>query len=302
LSIGISLYPQDADDAQTLQKTADIAMYDAKRKGKDNYVFYSKDDGKYLVKAKLEDEIYKAYENKEFQFFLQPQISTEDERLLSAEALIRWEHSTRGIIEPCYFLDLAEEVGLLYKLDLFMIEEALAFVREHKGMMNPDFTISVNLSNALFFHQDFLKEVDRLNKKYKDEISHIQLELTENIAMNNQEYSKKIILSLKELGFSISIDDFGTGYSSLSHLKMLDVDELKIDKSFIDDIVAGEVDYSLVKAIVDMCKALELVTVAEGVERQEQYKILQNLGCDVIQGYYFSKPLSIEDFKEKYLK
>jgi diguanylate cyclase (GGDEF)-like protein/PAS domain S-box-containing protein len=301
LSIGVSLYPQDAQDAQTLQKLADIAMYDAKRKGKDNYVFYSKDNGQYLLKAKLEDEIYKAYENNEFMFYLQPQISTQEQKLLSAEALIRWKHSTRGVVEPYYFLDLAEEVGLLYKLDLFIIEEALAFIREHKDIISRDFTISVNISNALFFHQSFLKKVNYMKQKYKDEIFHIQLELTENIAMDNQEYSKKMILSLKELGFSISIDDFGTGYSSLSHLKMLNVDELKIDKSFIDDIVSEDIDYSLVKAIIDMGKALNLVTVAEGVEKKEQYKILQDLGCDIIQGFYFSKPLSIKDFIEQYL-
>jgi EAL domain-containing protein (putative c-di-GMP-specific phosphodiesterase class I) len=222
-------------------------------------------------------------------------------QLYGAEALIRWNHPTRGIIPPDLFLTLAEEVGLLYKLDLWMLEKALILLRRYIKTDTSSFSISVNISNALFLHPEFIVAVKAFALTYKKEVSHIQLELTENITMNNESYSQKVIKILKSLGFKISIDDFGTGYSSLSHLKILEVDELKIDKSFIDEIANNQTDRSIVKAIIEMSKALSLKSAAEGVENIEQLTILQDLGCDIIQGYYFSKALSIDDFEAQWL-
>ena len=301
LSIGISLFPENADTAVTLQKTADMAMYEAKNKGKNHFVFYHESNEEQRNRAILEDELFHAYENHCFELFLQPQIISGTKKLHGAEALIRWKHPTRGIIPPDLFLTLAEEVGLLYKLDLWMLETVLALLGKYVKAGAAPFTISVNISNALFLHPEFIVAIKSFASTYRKEISSIQLELTENITMNNKHYSKKVIGTLKALGFKISIDDFGTGYSSLSHLKILEVDELKIDKSFIDDLATNQTDRSIVKAIVDMSKALSLRSAAEGIENREQLTILQDLGCDIIQGHYFSKALSLDDFEAQWL-
>jgi diguanylate cyclase (GGDEF)-like protein/PAS domain S-box-containing protein len=301
LSIGIALYPHDAQDEVTLQKRADLAMYEAKSNGKNTYVFYHGNDVETEIKVTLEDELFRAYDENQFELFLQPQVASGDAGLLGSEALIRWKHPSRGIINPECFLPLAEEIGLLYKLDLFMLESALKLLYQHKKKGLKIFRISVNVSNALFMHQKFLESVEQLASNYKQEILLIELELTENITMKNETYSKTIIDRLKFLGFRISIDDFGTGYSSLSHLKLLEINELKIDKSFIDDIVINQTDRSIVKAIIEMCKALSLKSVAEGVEDEKQLKILKDMGCDMIQGYYFSKPLSSGEFEKRWL-
>jgi len=302
LSIGISLFPENAQTTVTLQKTADLAMYEAKSKGKNNSVFYTEDNIERLNKAHLEDELFQAYKNGEFELYLQAQILSKDEKLLGAEALVRWNHPQKGIILPEVFLSLAEEVGLLYKIDLFMLKNALKIIHKYNKSTQETFQISVNISNALFMHQMFISNVEKIVEEYKEDVKYIELELTENITMKNENYSKEVIQKLKFLGFKISIDDFGTGYSSLSHLKMLKINELKIDKSFIDDISTNNTDKSIVKAIVEMSKALSLKSVAEGVESQEQLDILKDMGCNIIQGYYFSKPLSIGEFEDRWFK
>jgi len=301
LSIGVSLYPENADSARMLQKTADMAMYEAKNKGKNHFVFYHENNEEQRDRAILEDELFYAYDHDAFELFLQPQVLSYSETMQGAEALMRWRHPQRGIIAPELFLTLAEEAGLLYKLDLLMLEKALKLIKNYLGKNISDFTLSVNISNALFMHQKFLTTVETFASVYNKEIPYIQLEITENITMKNESYSKKIIQTLKSLGFKISIDDFGTGYSSLRHLKILEVDELKIDKSFIDDIVTNQTDRSIVKAIIDMSKALSLKSIAEGVETTAQLNVLKEMGCDIIQGYYFSKPISISEFESKWL-
>ena len=301
LSIGVSLFPKNAQTPIQLQKTADIAMYEAKKNGKNRSLFYHQTDVENQGRITLEDELFKAYENNEFQLYLQAQISAKNETMIGAEALIRWNHPTQGVLSPIVFLGLAEDVGLLYKLDLFMLEKALEILKKYNKVGKPSFTISVNISNALFMHQEFIYKVKKLLLKYENESKFIQLELTEHIAMNYETNSMKTIKALKLLGFKLSIDDFGTGYSSLSHLKKLEIDELKIDKSFIDDITQNSVDKSIVKAIIDMSKALSLKTVAEGIEDKVQLEILQELECDIIQGYYYSKPLPIEKFESQWL-
>lgn len=301
LSIGISFYPDDATTPLGLQKTADIAMYEAKSNGKNGFAFYTHDDNDHLNRAKLEGELFKAYDNNEFELYLQPQISSHISTLTGAEALIRWYHPQMGILTPDIFLKLAEDVGLLYKLDLFMLEEGLHFIQQNPHIKELGIHISINVSNALFMHQNFITSVEQLAQIYPNELPYIELELTEDITMKNEQYSQNIIFQLKKFGFHISIDDFGTGHSSLSHLKLLDVDELKIDKSFIDEIATNKVDKSIVKAIIDMSKALSLKNIAEGVETKEQLSILQELGCNTVQGYYYSKPIPKDEFKKQWL-
>ena len=301
LSIGISLFPKNADNARMLQKTADIAMYEAKNKGKNHFVFYHENNEERRDRAILEDELFYAYEHDAFELFLQPQVLVENEKIQGAETLMRWRHPQRGIVPPALFLTLAEEAGLLYKLDLLMLKKALLFLTSHPETRLSSFMLSINISNALFVHQNFLTAVESLVSAHKRVIPYIQLEITENITMKNENYSKKIIQTLKTMGFKISIDDFGTGYSSLKHLKILEVDELKIDKSFIDDIVTNQTDRSIVKAIIDMSKALSLKSIAEGVETEAQLDVLREMGCDIIQGHYYSKALSIDEFESRWL-
>ncbi len=301
LSIGVALYPENGEDTTSIQKAADIAMYESKNQGKNRYLFFSQNTQESMEKIKLEDELYKALQHKEFETYLQPQISLDDNNIIGAEALIRWSHPTQGIIPPDLFLTLASEIGLLSELDLFMIENVFKLLHTYNKEADLNLTISVNISDSLFGHQRFIKKMSHFKEHYGSLCDSIQLELTENILMHDTAYATTVISKLKQMGYKLSIDDFGTGYSSLSHLKMLQIDELKIDKSFIDHIVTDTTDQAITKAIIEMSKTLELTTVAEGIETTQQLDIITTLGCDIVQGYYFSKPLTIKDFNKKYL-
>jgi len=302
LSIGVSTFPENGSDVLSVLKTADIAMYEAKKRGKNRFAFYNQDSQVSGENLELEGDLYKAYLNREFLVFLQPQISPYDNKLVGAEALIRWKHPQRGLVNPEQFLEIASNTGLLPELDFFMIESTFKLLEVYRNEQKLDFTISVNISNALFQHQKFLSKMQTLKLKYGRLANHIQLELTENILMNNVKHSYSLVKILKFLGYKLSIDDFGTGYSSLSHIKTLEIDELKIDKSFIDNIVTNKNDRAIVKAIIEMCKTLDLETVAEGVQTQAQLDILNEFGCSVIQGHYYAKALSTEDFKSQWIK
>jgi diguanylate cyclase (GGDEF)-like protein/PAS domain S-box-containing protein len=301
LSIGVALYPENGEDTTSIQKAADIAMYESKNQGKNRYLFFSQNTQESMEKIKLEDELYKALQHKEFETYLQPQISLDDNNIIGAEALIRWSHPTQGIIPPDLFLTLASEIGLLSELDLFMIENVFKLLHTYNKEADLNLTISVNISDSLFGHQRFITKMSHFKEHYGSLCDSIQLELTENILMHDTAYATTVISKLKQMGYKLSIDDFGTGYSSLSHLKMLQIDELKIDKSFIDHIVTDTTDQAITKAIIEMSKTLELTTVAEGIETTQQLDIITTLGCDIVQGYYFSKPLTIKDFNKKYL-
>jgi len=302
LSIGVSTFPENGSDVLSIQKTADIAMYEAKRRGKNRFAFYNQNTQENSENLELEGDLYKAYLNREFLVFLQPQVSPITNQLVGAEALIRWKHPERGMVNPQHFLEIASNTGLLPELDFFMIESTFKLLEEYRNGQKLNFTISVNISNALFQHQKFLSKMQTFKLKYGLLANHIQLELTENILMNNVKHSYSLVKILKFLGYKLSIDDFGTGYSSLSHIKTLEIDELKIDKSFVDNIVINKNDKAIVKAIIEMSKTLELKTVAEGVQTQDQLNILSAFGCDIIQGHYYSKALSIEDFKSQWIK
>jgi diguanylate cyclase (GGDEF)-like protein/PAS domain S-box-containing protein len=302
LSIGVSTFPENGSDVLSILKTADIAMYEAKRRGKNRFAFYNQESQENIENLELEGDLYKAYLNREFLVFLQPQVSPYDNKLVGAEALIRWEHPQRGIVNPQQFLEIASNTGLLPELDFFMIESTFKLLEEYRNEQKLNFTISVNISNALFQHQKFLSKMQSMKLKYGRLANNIQLELTENILMNNAKHSYSLVKILKFLGYKLSVDDFGTGYSSLSHIKTLEIDELKIDKSFIDNIVTNKNDRAIVKAIIEMCITLDLETVAEGVQTEAQLEILKEFGCSAIQGYYYAKALSIEDFKSQWIK
>jgi len=301
LSIGVSIFPEHGVDMDTLQKSADIAMYQAKKDGKNRCSIFANDSGSSSKILELEDELYEGLDKGELVIYLQPQVDLKREELVGAEALVRWNHPKRGVLTPNSFLPLAQEMGLLYKLDLIMIENTYLLLEKYDKLGLLNFSISVNISNALFHHQRFFSIMQKFQKRYSYLCQHMQLELTEDILMVDHNHAIKIIKSLQLIGYKLAIDDFGTGYSSLSHLKMMPIDELKIDRVFIQDIDKDERDRAIVEAIVNLGHTLKLKVVAEGAEDKEQVRLLKEMGCDIVQGYYYSKPMSVEEFETKWL-
>jgi len=300
LSIGVSLFPEHTDNPKVLQKLADHALYEVKAAGKNDCVIYSNNKEIMQKSIALEDELYTALSKNEFVFYLQPQIALASEKTVAAEALIRWEHPRDGLLFPGDFLSLANEIGLLYRLDLFMIESAFQTItRWHQK--NRVISISVNISNSLFHHHNFLKKMKYFTQEYPQMSHYIELEITEDIINDSQEYTDNLLRELKSLGFKFSIDDFGTGYSSLSHLKMMNIDKLKIDRLFIKDLQSDANDRAITKAIIVMGHALNLQVLAEGAEAKEQVDILASMGCDLVQCFYYSKPVPIDIFEQQWL-
>jgi diguanylate cyclase (GGDEF)-like protein/PAS domain S-box-containing protein len=297
-SIGVAFFPEHAQDSATLQKLADAALYEVKSFRKNDCAVYSKDKDKIRKNIQLEDELYRAITNNEFVSYLQPQIDLKTKKVVAAEALIRWNHPNRGMLFPADFLSLANEIGILYKMDLLMIENAFKTLNRWK---RKEISISVNISNSLFHYHKFLQKIEQLCKKYPDVCNFIELEITEDIIINSKSYADEILSQLKKLGFRLSIDDFGTGYSSLSHLKTLNIDKLKIDRLFIKDLAKDANDVAITKAIIAMGHALNLTVIAEGAEEKEQITILEDMECDLAQCFYFSEPLPIEVFEKLWL-
>jgi len=249
----------------------------------------------------MENELSTALEKGEIEVYFQPQVAMDSGRLCGAEALIRWRHPTRGVLLPDRFLSLAGESGILYRLDLYVLEHSLELLERWKDGNDHCVTISVNVSNALFHHQEFLSEVRELSERYRECFCSLELELTEDILIESGSYASHLIHALKLQGLRLAIDDFGTGHSSLSNLKKLSVDKVKIDQSFIEDAVENENDQTIVEAIIVMAHALNLTVLAEGVETKAQWELLKRLDCDAVQGYYIDRPLSEEAFARKWL-
>jgi len=301
-SIGISMYPIDGLDQETLIKNADAAMYLAKDEGKNNYQFYSCSLAvKSSRKMELEMALRKAILNKELQLHYQPQIDVKSGKVTGVEALLRWNHSKYGSISPAEFIPIAEETNLMLSIGEWVITEAFTQKKKWDLCGATPIKMAVNISARQFQHSEFINflkgEINRLNLN----TANIELEITETI-MQNIESAKLVLSKVKELGFLISIDDFGMGYSSLSYLKSLPIDIIKIDKSFIDDINDPIHKGSLAKAIIDMGHNMNFIVIAEGVETKEQLDFLKNHHCDLVQGYYFSKPLTWNEVETFYMK
>lgn len=301
LSIGIALFPEHGSTIESLQKSADIAMYQSKQNGKNRFSIFAQESGSSSKLLELEDEFYVALTENELEVFLQPQVNLKTNKLVGVEALVRWNHPKRGMLLPGVFLPLAQEMGLLYKLDLAVIEDSFTLLKKYDGLGLLNFTISVNISNALFHHQRFFSIMKKFQTKYTYLCRHIKLELTEDILMVDNHHANKIIKSLKLIGYKMAIDDFGTGFSSLSNLKMMDIDELKIDRAFIKDIIHDKNDKAIVQAIIVMGHQLDLKVLAEGAEDASQILVLKSMNCDIVQGYYYNKPMCISDFEQKWL-
>lgn len=298
-SIGISLYPFDGKDIETLMKKADIAMYHAKDYGKNNYKFFDSflDTVKQL---ELETHLRKALDQNELILYYQPKINLNTDRIVGVEALIRWNHPKLGLITPAQFIPLAEETGLIVPIGEWALRTACI---QQKAWLNqglPPMIMSVNLSLRQFFQSDIIKTISKILFETNIDPQYLELEITESMTMD-VEIAIKVLHQLKNLGVNISIDDFGTGYSSLSYLKNLPIHRLKIDQSFIRDMSIDYKDKSIVASIISMAHNLRLKVTAEGVETEEQSSFLKEQGCDEAQGYYFEKPLPPNEL-EKILK
>jgi diguanylate cyclase (GGDEF)-like protein len=297
-SMGISLYPDDASDSQTLLKNASTALYRVKQRGGDSYQFYTADmHDRALKRLSLENNLRRAIEQEEFVIYYQPQVSADGSKFIGMEALVRWNHPKMGIVPPSEFIPIAEETGLIVPLGDWILRSACAQSKRWQRLGLPALRLSVNLSLRQFQQNNLVETVSAALLESGLEPEFLELELTESAIMHDAKQAIDILQQLRALGIKISVDDFGSGYSSLSYLKTLPIDVLKIDQTFVRDITTDLNDVAIVKTIVSLAHNLNLKTIAEGVETAEQAAVLFALGCDEMQGYFFSKPLRAADLE-----
>jgi diguanylate cyclase (GGDEF)-like protein/PAS domain S-box-containing protein len=302
-SAGISLFPQDASDAQSMIMNSDVALFYAKQTGRNSFQFYdSKINEQVLERHKLEHSLRKALENNELVIYYQPKIEVGTHRILGAEALLRWFHPKFGLIPPDKFIPLAEESGLIVPIGLWVLKTACLQNKAWHSLGFPELKISVNLSAYQFRGGDLAEDIAKILWETQLEPKALDLELTETVLMENPERCILMLSVLKAMGISLTVDDFGTGYSSLNYLRRFQIDALKIDKSFVRNVTTNSEDAAIIKAILSMSKGLQLRTVAEGVEEKDQLDFLTAHECDEIQGYYFSRPLTTEAFTDLLLR
>lgn len=297
VSMGIALSPNDGVSSSELLKNSDMAMYKAKELGRNNYKFYTNE---LILRSEkrlyIENSLRKAIQNEELVLFFQPKISTLTNQVCGAEALIRWKHPERGWVPPVEFIPVAEDSGIIERIGDWVLDEACRLKKEWKEKNLPTFPVSINVSGKQLARANWSHRVQSTILQYNINPEEIELELTESSIMENPEKSIEAFEYLSGLGIKVSIDDFGTGYSSLSYLKKINADVLKIDRSFVIDLELNEDDRAICKAIINMAHSLGMEVIAEGVENAAQRDLLHDLGCHMIQGYLYSKPLPAEDF------
>jgi diguanylate cyclase len=297
-SIGISLYPYDGEDAETLLKNADTALYRAKEQGRNNYQLYTPAmNARAFERLALENSLRKALERKEFLLHYQPQVDVRTGMIVGAEALIRWQHPDLGIVHPSEFIPLAEETGLIVPLGEWVLKTACTQAKAWQEAGLAPFTMAVNLSARQFLQHDLTDIIARTLSETGLGAQWLEIEITESVAMQNADYTIVILRDLKEMGVLISMDDFGTGYSSLSYLKKFPINTLKMDQSFVRDIVTDASDAAIANAVIILAHSLGLGVVAEGVETLEQEKFLREHQCDRIQGFLYSTAVAPPHFE-----
>jgi len=297
-SAGISVYPHDDKSFDSLLKQADTALYHAKQSGRNIYRFFSGQmNNDALEYIQLQGQLHNAIKNQELQLHYQPQIDTNTGKIIGAEALLRWCHPEHGMIPPGKFIPGAERSGLIIPIGEWVLNEACCQAQQWRNIHHlPSIVVAVNLSALQFKRGNLVETVTLALEQSGLPAHHLELELTESILLHDVNEVRNTLLSLKKMGVRLSIDDFGTGYSSLSYLKQLAVDKLKIDQSFIRDMVDDASDAAIVNAIIQLGHALDLSVIAEGVEKDTQFALLKELGCDEIQGYLFSPSLPVKEF------
>ncbi|HVR43777.1 MAG TPA: EAL domain-containing protein [Thermoanaerobaculia bacterium] len=299
VSIGISLFPADGADAETLVKNADTAMYRAKEHGRDNYQIYAPAmNARALERLSLENHLRRALDNGELDIYYQPLIDLGSRSVYGAEALLRWRHPEQGILSPYHFIGTLESSGLILPVGDWILHQACRQVRTWSETHGVDLAISINLSARQFQQPDLVDRVRAALEQSGLAPGRVELEITENNAMQNAEHSIRILRELKSLGVQIAVDDFGTGYSSLNYLKRFPIDTLKLDQSFVRDVTEDPGDAAIATAVISMARELKLTVVAEGVETEEQLAFFSSRGCSRLQGFLFSRPLPAAEFGE----
>ena len=298
-SIGISIFPDDGKDEFALMKHADIAMYRAKDRGKNNFQFYSAYMSQHAAKMlALESSLRRAIEREELVLYYQGKVETRSGRITGVEALVRWEHPELGLLCPDQFIPLAEETGLIVPLSKWVLREACKQICDWQRQSLPPLSVAVNLSARQFTDDCLLEDTAQTLRELGMDPTLLELEITESMMMHNPQRTIQILQSFKAMGIRIAIDDFGIGYSSLSHLRQFPIDIIKIDRSFIEDVPGDPADEAITEAIIAMGKSLKITVVAEGVEKIEQLQFLSDRSCEEIQGYFFSRPLPSEEFSK----
>jgi diguanylate cyclase (GGDEF)-like protein/PAS domain S-box-containing protein len=296
-SIGLSLYPDDGLNAETLVKNADTAMYQAKENGRQSYQFFKADmNVKAVERQSIEESLRRALDRQEFSLQYQPKIDLRTGRITGAEALIRWTHPTRGSVSPAQFIPVAEDTGLIVPIGNWVLHEACRQTRAWEKTGLPAVPIAVNVSALEFRQETFLEGVFAALRETDLDPKSLELELTESVLMKRAEFAASVLKELRARGIRVAVDDFGTGYSSLSYLRKFPIDALKIDQSFVRQITMAPQDTTIVSAIISMGRSLNLRVVAEGVETIGELEFLQAHQCDEAQGYYFSRPVPPEQF------
>ena len=305
MSMGIAVFPDNSVDVHEITRMADVAMYEAKRSGKNGYTYYSSEvENSTAKRLDIENNMRQAVSTgiEEFVVFYQPVVDVNTQMCTSCEALVRWDSKALGFMGPGEFIPLAEYLGLITSIGDYVLEEACRRCKLWNDNGYPDFYINVNLSVVQLLQKNVVENIKRILDKTGVNPKNIVLEITESFAINDMQRVMDIITGLKKLGPRIALDDFGTGYSSLNYIKQLPLDIIKVDKTFIDDIVEDDYAQAFIKLIVDLSKTIGTKIVVEGVEHKEQFELLKSLGVDYIQGYYFGKPVPANIFEEKNLE
>ena len=302
-SLGISIFPDDALKTEDLTIAGDMAMFQAKSLGRSRYCFYDSSMGEHIQKKNILDmHLRKAVENEELLLYLQPKINAFTLVLEGFEALLRWKNKELGLISPGDFIPIAEENGMIIALGDWALRETCRIIQLWRKQGLPKLKIAVNVSPVQIKQDDFVKRALAIIDLYKIEPKYIEFEITESVFIDDSKKAMEVLNRLRRIGFSIALDDFGTGFSSLEYIKSFPLDTVKIDKIFIDSICTSEKQANLTKAIIYMVHNLGMHVVAEGVESSDQLKLLQDYGCNQIQGYFFSPPLSKEEAEEFIIK
>ncbi|MER1985903.1 MAG: EAL domain-containing protein [Solibacillus sp.] len=300
ISLGVSIYPEHGQSVTKLFKTADVAMYTAKEKKGNHYVVYKENmrgtNDRWLL---LETKLHKALRNDSFELHYQPKVNIQTNEIEGAEALIRWTDEDLGYMPPDQFIPFAEKVGLISAIGRWVLHTAAKQIKIWADTYGVNYRVAVNISPIHIAEPDFVEQVKSIIEETNISPMMLELEITEMSMVDYNEELTVKIKSLKDMGITIAIDDFGTGYSSLSYLREFPVNSLKIDRTFIQDLTKDSSGEAMVSAIISLAHALNLDVVAEGVEKQEELAILKEKNCEFVQGYFFSKPLSVTDFEKK---
>jgi diguanylate cyclase (GGDEF)-like protein/PAS domain S-box-containing protein len=297
-SIGISIYPLHGTDPETLLKNADAAMYDAKFHGKNNFKYYSIEiENANNRKMAIINGLHKALENKEFEIYYQPKIITSSQSVVGVEALLRWNHPLHGPISPAEFIPLAEETGMIIAIGEWVLQEACKKYIEWESQGIAPEHLCINISPRQLRDPHFINKINNAIKEHHFKAQHLEIEITESVAIDNFDDVFTKLKQIREIGVKVALDDFGTGYSSLSYLRQFPIDSLKIDRSFIKDVLIDSQTAAIVTSIISIAHSLNLPVIAEGVETEEQFHLLNDLHCDFIQGYYISPPVPTNEIE-----